>query len=367
MQKTFTCACRLFVLIILGNTWVCIANDAGLLGCQCNIANACDPQGKPRDNWTQYLPQGVEQFGYAVGAGPNLAYACEDNTIAILFDRNSQIPLYSATVMTGEQLLAGSSGGRPTKHFRESKAILRKYQQKKDDYIRSRHRQLCVAVKGKTVRAVDQKWAKVRKAAGKQGKVDTCIPALLEAEIHKGHLVASNYGRGDKKRMLATFTYTNVVPQFGRFNSGPWQQCETKLVEWGKNNCAFKGAQNVQMFIVVGAVPSTVYGASEARWFGKAEWFSNYKDETNYPVNLPKHLWTAACCTYEYHDDQGTLLQEVKNTAFERINNPGDFPCNKWNIPSLSNVLSTNIQGNIKPFPNSPLCSSSDNYIALQC
>ena len=119
--------------------------------------------------------------------------------MAILFDRNSEIPLYSATVMTGEQLSAGTSGGWPTKHFRESKAILRKYQQKKDDYTRSLHRKLCVAIKGKKVRAVDEKWAKARKVAVQQGNVDACITALLKAEIHKGHLVASNYGRGDKK------------------------------------------------------------------------------------------------------------------------------------------------------------------------
>lgn len=82
---------------------------------------------------------------------------------------------------------------------------------------------------------VDKKWAKVRKSVAKKAiDIKVCNPALLESEIHKGHLVASNYGRGNKEGMLATFTYTNVVPQFGRFNSGPWQECETKLVEWGK-------------------------------------------------------------------------------------------------------------------------------------
>ena len=165
----------------------------------------------------------------------NVAHVCEDGVVTILFDHNGEIPLYSATSMTGQQLLVGSSGGRPTKYFRESKAILRKDQQRKKDYKLSLHRKLCVKTNGKKALVVDKKWAKVRKSVAKKAiDVKVCNPALLESEIHKGHLVASNYGRGNKERMLATFTYTNVVPQFGRFNSGPWQECETKLVEWGK-------------------------------------------------------------------------------------------------------------------------------------
>ena len=359
MQKKFTC--RLFVLIILGNTWVCTANDI-LLGCQCNIANACDPQGKPRDNWAQYLPQGVGRFGYAVGSKQNLAYVCEGHAVATLFDCNSKIPLYSATVMTGEQLSAGSSD-RPS-YFRKSQQVQADYQQEQLDYDRSSERSLCYKMRSKTTLVVDHKWAKARNLEDVVNfwfKDGVCIiPELLKTEIHKGHLVAANYGRGNEERILATFTYTNVVPQFGRFNSGPWQRCETKLVKWGKNNCAFKGAQNVQMFIVVGAVPSTVtsvFRDSQPRWFGK-EGFSNYKNKDDYPVNLPKHLWTAACCVYQYYDE-GKLIQGTKNTAFERINDPGNSQCNTRNMPSLTNLLSIN------PFPNSPQCNTLDNYIAL--
>lgn len=134
----------------------------------------------------------------------------------------------------------------------------------------------------------------------------------------------------------------------------------------GKNNCAFNGAQNVKMYIVVGAVPSTVGGDSEARWFGE-EGFSDYKDENGFPVNFPKYLWTAACCTYEHKDDRGNLLHEIINTAFGRINDPGDSPCEKRNISVLSQYLSENIKGIVDLFPNSPQCYSKKNYIPIQC
>lgn len=73
----------------------------------------------------------------------------------------------------------------------------------------------------------------------------------------KGHLIAAQYGRGDPARISATFTYTNTVPQFASFNSGKWRCSETKLITWGRNNCATSGNMDVRIFIVVGAIPST--------------------------------------------------------------------------------------------------------------
>lgn len=143
-----------FVLVVVGNLWPC-SNVSGLQGCECNIMNACDEHGKPQPNVAQYLPTGVEQFGYVVQV-QNLAYLCEDGTVAILFDCNSQIPLYAATVMTGEQLSAASAGARP-KRFRESAKLKRKYQQKGKDYKYSSKRDLCYKNKATKKSVVDKK------------------------------------------------------------------------------------------------------------------------------------------------------------------------------------------------------------------
>lgn len=345
--------------------WSCSNN--GLQGCECNIMDACDAQGNPKPNWDEHLPLGVDKFGYVVQGAQNLAYLCEDGTIAILFDGNAKIPLYSAIVMTAQQLLAGAES-RPN-NFRKSSKVDRRYQQKTGDYKKSSKRELCYKRRGKKNRAVDKKWASsaesvsVKKTVDIPSSVDVCIPALT-ADLHRGHLIASQYGRGDKKRTKAAFTYTNVVPQFGRFNSNPWQQCESRLIKWGQNNCAVNGAQNVKLFIVVGAIPSTVFGPSEARFSGK-EGFSDYQDEVNYPVNVPKELWTAACCTFQYKDDKGNIQTGAKSTGFWRENDPGNSPCNKINIQALNNRLSGMIIGKINLFPLSPQCYNNNNYIPL--
>ena len=144
-------------------------------------------------------------------------------------------------------------------------------------------------------------------------------------------------------------------------------QCESSLVMWGRKNCAMSEAQNVQLVILVGAIPSTVFGASKARFFGK-EGFSDYQQEDDFPVNVPKVMWTAACCTFKFKDDQRNMQTGTKSTAFYRENDPGDSPCNKINIPSLQSFLSqTKIQGNINLFPQNPQWYNPNNYMPLKC
>lgn len=83
----------MFVLIIFGNIIECSSIDGSLIGCECNIVHACDSQGKPHNNWAEYLPKGVEHFVYKVQSMINLAHVCEDGVVTILFDHNGEIPL----------------------------------------------------------------------------------------------------------------------------------------------------------------------------------------------------------------------------------------------------------------------------------
>ena len=112
--------------------------------------------------------------------------------------------------------------------------------------------------------------------------------------MHRGHMIASQCGRGDQ-----SLVYTNGVPQFGPYNSGPWQVYEGKLIVWGKKNCARNGAaRNVQMFIVAGAIPSIMFGPSKARSFG-TNGFSDYQDREYRRVNVPKRMWDV-CANYQH-------------------------------------------------------------------
>ena len=45
----------------------------------------------------------------------------------------------------------------------------------------------------------------------------------------------------NKDFMTATFTLTNAVPQFKASNCGPWQEFETKIVDYAKDICGPSG------------------------------------------------------------------------------------------------------------------------------
>jgi len=291
--------------------------------------DACDEHGHTRANWDEYLPENVEQFELVEGVR-NLAYLCERGAAAIFYDCNSRIPLFSATKITGDQL-SDDSVGRPPSKFRkvEPRNQLHNYFQQKDaDYTRSNNRELCFKTNANY--RIDDEWLRLSGNSNappisNPGTVCPSGSAWLKTTMNEGHLIASQDGRAVRTRMIATFTYTNAVPQFGLFSMGEWKTSDTNLIRWGQEYCAVQGAQHVEMFIIVGAIPSANRNHAI---FGK-KWFSDYKLTADYPVNVHRYMWTAACCKYDLNG-----VWKYHSTAFYRQNHPGNEPCDLLDIAS---------------------------------
>ena len=346
----------------------CSTGTRGLSGCECNFLGACDVRGNRVSglNILRHSPYGLEQYAHAKsGSGKDFTFLCEGGAVAILYDCNNRIPLYAATVVNGSQLSA-EDGHRPTGGdgtFRESRTTLdRSFQQKRADYRHSAEREVYYKKRGPGGRKeIDRNWYR-------HNKLNPTSSSCGEDKvvIHKGHLIASRYGIGDQEKKKQTFVYTNAVPQFGVFNSGPWKTCEGYLIEWGKVNCLMKGrAANVRMFIVVGAIPSTFFGPSKTRFFGRSG-FSNYQDDTNFRVNVPSEMWTASCCTFKLTRG-GRTYSITKNTAFWRENVPGKDVCQKIDVGRLERKLTPWWGTRINFFrsPNRYHCRSRANYKPL--
>ena len=344
-------------------------SSSGISGCQCLFLGACDVHGNLKDNLdlAKHVPLGLEQFGHVNNplAERNLAYLCEGLTVGILYDCNNRIPLYAATVIRGSQF-KGKRGNRPNANFELSNSGLHEYfQQSNDDYNEASKRKICYFKRSFGKEVVDVAWYRAKNSV--KPSDDVCIGGSsdLKTEVHRGHLVASQYGVGDQTLKKATFVYTNAVPQFGDFNSTPWRIAEGALVDWFLNNCVSNGKQNAQMFIIVGVTPSTMPGPSRTpRYFGK-QGFSDYQDDTNYRVNVPADMWTAACCTFMFTKDWGQSWQwGVKSTAFWRKNEPGKLPVKPESVLGLESMLSPSTQSKINLFPYSAgECSKSANHV----
>ena len=347
------------------------ASTAGLAGCECNFLGACDFSGSqtPGLKISNHAPQGLGVYAQIenVFFGRNLAFLCEGNTVAILYDCNNRIPLYSATIVKGSQLSA-APGTRPNGKdgtFRGSGTGLSRYfQQEANDYLRASQRQILYRSKVRIKLVKDNNWYKTMNPT-KKASSNPSSSNKFKVTMHRGHMIASQYGIGDYARKVQTFVYTNAIPQFGDFNSAPWKSCETKLIQtWGQDICLREGvARNVQMFIVVGAIPSTFYGPSKTRFFG-SDGFSDFQDDTRFRVNVPSWMWTASCCTYEYTKDRRTHYV-TKSTAFWRENVPGKFQCHRIDVDTLEEKLTPRGETRINLFPSSNECKNKDNYEIL--
>ncbi|KAK9400216.1 ENDOD1: Endonuclease domain-containing 1 protein [Crotalus adamanteus] len=86
-------------------------------------------------------------------------------------------------------------------------------------------------------------------------------------DYNRGHLAPVSH-QLDQDSKDATFTLTNIVPQFKDLNNGQWKEYEEKLKLF-TTGC-------YRTYAIVGVVPGNIYLSNR--------------------VNIPSHIWAAVCC-----------------------------------------------------------------------
>ena len=287
------------------STQTCKGN--GFEECRCNFVGGCDVNDNPTIGSTYSIaPQNIWQFAYEKDIFPGYAYLCERGAIAILYDCNARIPLYAATeIKTG-------TVGRDGMTFHHSSTLHKTLHAKDNDYTGSSKDVLCYE---------DKETGCFRNWDGSK----ICSYPYPVSPIERGHMIAARYATADKDRMYATFSYTNVVPQFKSLNNGAWKTAEGDIVRWGKN-CQNKANEKkllARIFVVVGVIPSTYN--KNPRFYG-APGFSNFLGQSRIPKNgeyrivLPDTMWTGACCILA---DNFNTVTDVDVVAFAAENRPG--------------------------------------------
>ncbi|XP_016158468.1 PREDICTED: uncharacterized protein LOC101822231 [Ficedula albicollis] len=87
--------------------------------------------------------------------------------------------------------------------------------------------------------------------------------------VDRGHLCPSSHLSGQHSTR-ATFTLTNIVPQYRTLNQGAWSNYEGYTMRENTQGCD-------TTYVITGAVPGNT-------------------NTTNGRVNIPSHIWSAACC-----------------------------------------------------------------------
>ncbi|NWV29458.1 ENDD1 protein, partial [Origma solitaria] len=164
---------------------------------------------------------------------------------ATLYDRDSRIPIYSAYIYQPQ------NGTRPHVPWCvEPQLINQTYpnEMKTEDFLKKQYHITSQQI-GQS-QAINQDYKNL-------------------TGLDRGHLSPSSHQSNNDSR-VATFTLTNIVPQDSTLNKGAWQKYENQTMKNQTQGCT-------TTYVITGAVPGNKYIANKR-------------------VNVPSHIWSAACC-----------------------------------------------------------------------
>ena len=250
-----------------GSQQTCTSTKAIANNCDCHFIGACDwtqSPPAPLANPAAAMPVGINTFAKDP-TNPETTEICEgtQNTLAIFYECDLRIPLYSARVLTDADMKSTYSAAALRTGFRMSGHIPRQHQQRNGDYGPKAKNQIpcyeSTVSKPAGTMYYETNWYS---AALKYGPPPlTCKPTgsvkKLLTTIDKGHLIASNYGKSAqnaRQTVRDTFYLTNIVPQFADMNRGSWVRNEQILLNWASSKCASTVAsrRNGRLFVIVG-------------------------------------------------------------------------------------------------------------------
>ncbi|XP_053833238.1 endonuclease domain-containing 1 protein-like [Vidua macroura] len=163
---------------------------------------------------------------------------------ATLYDRDLHIPVYSAYIYQP------GPGNRSKSWFVEPQLINPTYHKDMD-----------------TEKSIENQYKITPQQIGQSQGINQDYNKLQG--LDRGHLSPSGHQRGNNSKW-ATFTLTNIVPQNSTLNKGQWKDYENQTMAQNTQGCTIT-------YVVTGAVPGNTY-------------LSNKR------VNVPSHIWSAACC-----------------------------------------------------------------------
>ncbi|KAL9854693.1 endonuclease domain-containing 1 protein-like isoform 2-T12 [Geothlypis trichas] len=111
--------------------------------------------------------------------------------------------------------------------------------------------------------------------------------------LDRGHLSPSSHQSGNNSKW-ATFTLTNIVPQNSTLNKGQWNIYERRTMVQKTQGC-------VTTYVITGAVPGNT-------------------SISNNRVNVPSHIWSAACClTNTTRRTWAVIAENNRNQIYDQV------------------------------------------------
>lgn len=173
--------------------------------------------------------------------------------------------------------------------------------------------------------------------------------------IQKGHLVPAKTYSFDCINMVSTFTYTNAVPQYAAFNTGPWAQDERKVREFAKLCHSLGG--DLYLLTGISEAEITQNGNQVTGAKKDLKYFPVNDKNTGVNIAIPNSMWTAGCCISRTNGVAAGGFAVIGNNV--QVNPK----MNHLKVEELQNILAIGIDGGavIDLFPGNKGCSNNLN------
>ena len=183
-----------------------------------------------------------------------------------------------------------------------------------------------------------------------------------DSEITRGHMNPSAINSFNKDFMTATFTLTNAVPQFKASNCGPWQEFETKIVDYAKDICGPSGGT---LYLLTGRsengiIPDHLNSGKVVQDVPKPTVINKFGS-----VNLltPRSVWTAGCCVWTEPGNVYGNLEKAQSFAVmsNNQNEKSKLYQTQMSVRELEELLKAPSAVNL--FPGDENCRNPANNI----
>ena len=179
-------------------------------------------------------------------------------------------------------------------------------------------------------------------------------------KYHRGHVAPFNILSYSAGSGLASFAYTNAVPQVDKSNISPWKKYEGRIVKYAQKFCAPKGGT---LYLITGiseaGISKPLFTVIATRK-PMPKSFPPHKQNITPKIAIPNSMWTVGCCV-----KAGQVLG-----AFAGIGN---------NLPKPHNLMHTNLgvakverfirvganDPNIQLFPGNADCYNTNQHDLL--
>ncbi|XP_028396932.1 uncharacterized protein LOC114520799 [Dendronephthya gigantea] len=206
----------------------------------------------------------------------------------------------------------------------------------------------------------EQTW-RTQPGITKQG-TDAVYQTAGKSTYDKGHLLPANIYSFSAEHVTSTFSYTNAVPQVGKFNKGEWKQYEGKILDFAIDICTQRS--DAVLYLITGTTIEIRYEGNNTL----TPMNKTLKGKSKVGIQVPGSMWTAGCCL------AGASTGKVSVTSNFAVigGNLGSLRMAELSVGALQNILIKDppnkgvTAGAVNLFPGNKDCSNPAKMVNLK-